>query len=74
MEYAWSRAGSGWMFSYVTLEQRVPQAHPWSEIRKLADTVLGSLSAKFDALYAACVRCCCRRSIRCGGQGPRAFP
>src|ERR1700676_4898455 len=41
------------MFSYVTLEQRVPQDHPLREIRKLTDTVLGSLSAEFDRLYSA---------------------
>ena len=41
------------MFSYVTLEQRVPQDHPLREIRKLTDTVLRSLSAEFDRLYSA---------------------
>jgi transposase len=40
------------MFSSVRLEQRVPQDHPLREIRKLCDTVLGSLSAEFDALYS----------------------
>jgi transposase len=40
------------MFSYVTLEQRVPQDHPLREIRKLTDVVLRSLSSKFDELYA----------------------
>jgi len=40
------------MFSYVTLEQRVPQDHPLREIRKLTDVVLRSLSDKFDELYA----------------------
>src|SRR6202790_3647127 len=41
------------MFSYVTLEQRVPKDPPLREIRKLTDTVLGSLSAEFDRLYSA---------------------
>src|ERR1700687_5995469 len=41
------------MFSYVTLEQRVPQDHPLREIRNLTDTVLRSLSAEFDRLYSA---------------------
>ena len=41
------------MFSYVTLEQRVPQDHPLREIRKLTDTVLRSLNAEFDSLYSA---------------------
>src|SRR5450432_1809507 len=40
------------MFSYVTLEQRVPEDHPLREIRKLTDVVLRSLSGKFDELYA----------------------
>ena len=41
------------MFSYVSLEQRVPVDHPLRAVRKLTDAVLGSLSAEFDALYAA---------------------
>jgi len=40
------------MFSYVSLEQRVPTDHPLREVRKLTDTVLGSLSRELDALYA----------------------
>ncbi len=40
------------MFSYVSLERRVPQDHPLREIRKLTDDVLRSLSAEFDALYS----------------------
>jgi transposase len=43
----------GGMFSYVTLEQRVPQDHPLREIRLLTDVVLASLSAAFDELYSA---------------------
>src|SRR5271154_5944880 len=41
------------MFSYVSLEQRVPQDHPLRAVRKLTDKVLGTLSAEFDALYAS---------------------
>jgi transposase len=40
------------MFSYVSLEQRVPQDHPLRGIRKLTDEVLGSLNEEFDKLYA----------------------
>ena len=40
------------MFSYVSLEQRVPEDHPLRAIRKLTDEVLRSLSAEFDALYS----------------------
>jgi transposase len=41
------------MFSYVSLEKRVPQNYPSRAVRKLADTVLRSLSGEFDKLYAA---------------------
>jgi len=41
------------MFSSVTLEQRVPKDHPLRDIRRVTDTVLRSLSAEFDSLYAA---------------------
>jgi transposase len=40
------------MFSYVSLEQRVPADHPLRVVRKLTDAVLSSLDAEFDALYA----------------------
>jgi transposase len=40
------------MFSYVSLEQRVPRDHPLRAVRKLTDTVLRSLSGEFDRLYA----------------------
>lgn len=39
------------MFSYVSLEQRVPEEHPLRAVRKLTDGVLRSLDAEFDALY-----------------------
>src|SRR6201990_3212094 len=41
------------MFSYVSLEDRVPRDHPLRAVRKLTDQVLGSLSGEFDQLYAA---------------------
>src|SRR6202166_5118669 len=41
------------MFSYVSLEQRVPADHPLRAVRKLTDAGLGTLSPEFDALYAA---------------------
>jgi transposase len=41
------------MFSYMALEQRVPQDHPLREIRRLTDVVLRSLSGEFDSLYSA---------------------
>jgi transposase len=39
-------------FSYVSLEQRVPQDHPLRGIRKLTEEVLVSLNEEFDKLYA----------------------
>jgi transposase len=41
------------MFSYVSLEQRVPADHPLRAVPKLTDAVLGTLSPEFDALHAA---------------------
>lgn len=40
------------MFSYVSLEERVPADHPLRAIRKLVDEVLAKMSAEFDSLYA----------------------
>jgi transposase len=40
------------MFSYVSLEQRVPADHPMRGVRKLTDTVLQSLREELDKLYA----------------------
>jgi transposase len=40
------------MFSYVSLEERVPQNHPLRAIRKLVDQVLKGMSKEFDRLYS----------------------
>jgi transposase len=40
------------MFSYVTLEQRVPKNHPLRAVRGLVDEVLGEMSASFESLYS----------------------
>lgn len=40
------------MFSYVSLEERIPNAHPLRGVRKLADAVLAEMSKGFDGLYA----------------------
>jgi transposase len=40
------------MFSYVSLEERVPEDHPLRAIRKLVDQVLTGMSKKFDRLYS----------------------
>jgi len=42
----------GAMFSYLSPEQRVPADHPLRPIRKMVDTVLKRLSARFEAMYA----------------------
>ena len=40
------------MFSYVSLEDRVPQDHPLRAIRKSVDEVLRAMVKDFDSLYA----------------------
>jgi transposase len=42
----------GAVFSYVSLEQRVPQDHPLRAIRGMVDEALRGLSAHLDSLYA----------------------
>ena len=41
------------MFSYVTLEQRIPSDHPLRIIRGMTDRALERMDGKFDALYSA---------------------
>src|ERR1700744_5616401 len=41
------------VFSYISLEQRVPQDHPLRAIRPLVDEALSQLSTRFDQLYAS---------------------
>ncbi len=41
----------GSMFSYVSLEARVPQDHPLRAIRQITDRALERLSPRFGALY-----------------------
>jgi transposase len=40
------------MFSYVTLEERVPGEHPLRKVRKIVDSILHGMSKEFDKLYA----------------------
>ncbi len=42
---------SGSMFSYVSLEERVPADHPLRAIRRITDRALEQLSPRFGALY-----------------------
>lgn len=43
---------TGWMFSYVSCEARVPGTHPLRPIRAVVDEALDVLSPEFDQLYA----------------------
>src|SRR6202162_6194883 len=43
----------GGMFSYVSLESRVPQTHPLRQIRALLDEALGSMHRDFERVYAS---------------------
>ena len=40
------------MFSYRSLEDRIPRHHPLRDIRKIVDRALADLSPTFDAMYA----------------------
>lgn len=41
------------MFSYRTLEERIPQKHPLRNLRALVDGLLATLHADFEAMYAS---------------------
>ncbi len=42
----------GGMFSYVSLEERVPKSHPLRRIREMMDAALAELSPEFESLYS----------------------
>jgi len=44
---------SGSLFSYVSIEERIPSSHPLRRIRKLADQALDRLNPTFCRLYAS---------------------
>jgi transposase len=46
----------GALFSYVSLEDRIPADHPLRTIRALVDPILAAMSPRFDAMYAAAGR------------------
>jgi transposase len=46
------RERSGSLFSYVSIEERIPASHPLRRIRKLADQALDRLNPTFSELYA----------------------
>ena len=43
---------SGSLFSYVNLEERIPERHPLRKIRDVVNAALTTLDADFDRLYA----------------------
>ena len=44
---------TGWMFSYISPEERVPADHPLRAIRRMTDAMFDRLSPKFDRLYSS---------------------
>ena len=50
---AWRRERSGTLFSYVSIEERIPASHPLRRIRRLADQALDRLNLTFGELYAS---------------------
>ena len=42
---------SGSLFSYVDLEERIPERHPLRKIRQVVNDALARLDAEFEALY-----------------------
>lgn len=40
------------LFSYRTLEERIPSAHPLRKLRVIVDAILHTMDAELDALYA----------------------
>jgi len=40
------------LFSYRTLEQRIPKNRPLCKFRVVVDAILASMDAELDALYA----------------------
>ena len=43
----------GSMFSYFSVEERVPTDHPLRRVKAQADAVLAAMSAEFEAMYAS---------------------
>jgi hypothetical protein len=58
---------TGSMFSYRSLEDRIPADHPLRPVRAMVDKALQDLNPRFRSLYAkagrpSIRRVCCRRS------------
>lgn len=44
------------LFSYFSVEERIPADHPLRRIKPQADAALAAMGARFDAMYAQCGR------------------
>jgi hypothetical protein len=53
------------LFSYRTLEERIPKDYPLWKLRAVVDLLLTTLDSEFDALYARTGRNRFRRSGGC---------
>lgn len=42
----------GGLFTYFSVEERIPAEHPLRRVKAQADGVLVAMSARFDAMYA----------------------
>ena len=42
----------GTMFSDISLEERVPAAHPLRKLRGVVDALLATMDCEFEAVYA----------------------
>ncbi len=40
------------LFSYVSLDARVPSTHPLRAVREMVDRALAGMSREFEAIYA----------------------
>lgn len=45
-------SNQGAMFSYVSLEERLPKSHPLRKLRLVVDPILTAMYGEFDAVYA----------------------
>ena len=52
------------VFSYVSLEERVPEGHPLRAIRRVVDDILSAMSRRFDTLCAQAGRPSIRAYLR----------
>jgi hypothetical protein len=42
------------LFSYISVEERIPADHPLRRVKAQADAVLGAMNAALDRMYADC--------------------